>query len=275
MIKPLVFVAAVAAAAASAAAVLAAPSPDPDALTILRKAEAAARANPDPPFTVYNMHEIFIHHGRQFTYDYHVWYRADGKALMQNAETDRRGHHEQFFGYPFPSAPDNNILLYATPPPTPIPVVIAAPSPGESGKTAPPIIGVQAITANRYYSVTLVGSEDYQGHSVYHLALLPQPSVDEKTHPWKDLWVDAQTFEVWKAHARASGTKGPLTGAIEGTAEFQPVNGYWLLAHVTGYGEGRVGFISDSGQYEYYFSGFDFPTTLPEWYFDPNLFRHH
>ena len=273
--RSLLAVAIAAAASLGAAVVVADPSPPPDAVTILRNAEAAARANPDPPYTVYDMHEIFTHHGRQFTYDYHVWYRADGQGLMQNAATNWQGRHEQRFGYPFPFAPDINILLYATPPPTPMPVVIATPSPAESGKTPVPLIGVQAVTANRFYSVTLVGSEDYQGHGVYHLALTPLPSVDEKSHPWKDLWVDTQTFEVWKAHARASGTKGPLTGSIEGTAEFQPVNGFWLLSHVTGSGEGHMGFISDSGQYEYYFSGFDFPNTLPDWYFDPDKFRHH
>jgi hypothetical protein len=275
MIRPIITLAAAAAVILSGVVVAADPTPAPDALTILRKAEATARQNPDPPYIVYNMHEIFIHHGKQFTYDYHVWYRADGKGLMQNTYTDRRGHHEQRFGYPFPFAPDINILLYATPPPTPMPVIIVRPSPGASGKSPPPLIGVQAVTANRNYSVTLVGLEDYQGHSVYHLALTPLPSVNEKDHPWKDLWVDAQTFEVWKAHARACCTLGLLTGVLEGTAEFEPVNGFWLLSHVSGNGKGHVAFISDSGQYEYYFSGFDFPTTLPEWYFDPDLFRHH
>lgn len=276
MIRPLAFVLAIAVALFASAAVIAGPSPTPDALTVLRKAEAVARANSDPPYTVYDMHEIFIHHGHQFTYDYHVWYRADGSALMQNTATDRAGHHEQRFGYPFPFAPDINILLYATPAPTPTPVIVATPSPSASiGATPPPVILVQAITASRYYTVTLVGIEDYQGHSVYHLGLLPLQNVDEQTHPWKDLWVDAQTFEVWKAHARAGGSKGPLTGVIEGTAEFEPVGQFWLLSHASGYGQGRMGFISDSGQYEYFFSGFDFPDSLPDWYFDPNLFRHH
>lgn len=276
MIRSLAFALGVALAMFASAAVIAEPTPAPDALTVLRKAEAVARANPDPGYTVYDMHEIFIHHGHQFTYDYHVWYRADGSALMQNVATDRAGHHEQRFGYPFPFAPDINILLYATPAPTPTSVAVTTPAPSASvGATPPPVILVQAITASRYYTVTLVGTEDYQGHSVYHLALLPLPNVDEKTHPWKDLWVDAQTFEVWKAHARAGGSKGPLTGVIEGTAEFEPVGPFWLLSHASGYGEGRMGFISDSGQYEYFFSGFDFPDSLPDWYFDPNLFRHH
>jgi hypothetical protein len=251
------------------------PPPPPDAVSILRNAEKAARANPDPQYIVYDMHEIFVHHGKQFTFDYHVWYRADGKGLMQNAAKDRAGNHEQRFGYPFPSSPDANFLLYATPPPTPAPTSINLPSPGPSGATAPPLIGIQAITANRYYSVSLVGTEDYQGHSAYHLALLPLTGVDEKSHPWKDLWVDTNTFEIWKAHARANGSKGPATGALEATIQFEPVGPYWMISQASGDGEVHLGFISDSGHYEYYFSGFDFPDSLPDWYFDPGLFRHH
>ncbi len=255
---------------------MAAPAPAPDANTIFRQAAAVARANPEPPYAVYDMHEIFIHHGKQFTYDYHVWYRTDdGKALMQNVAKDWRGGHEQHFGYPFPFAPDINFLLNQTPPPAPAPPAIATPSPAASGATSPPLIAVQAVTANRFYNLSFVGVEDYQGHPVYHLALAPLPSVSEKDHPLKDLWVDTSTFEVWKARADASGTQGVLSGEIGGTAEFEPVNGYWLLSHVTGYGKGHALIISDSGQYEYYFSGYDFPISLPDWYFDPDLFRHH
>ena len=261
--------------ALSATSVGASPESTPDPNTIFRRAAAVARENPEPDYAVYDMHEIFIHHGRQFTYDYHVWYRtSDGKALMQNTVSDWRGGHEQHFGYPFPFAPDINFLLNQTPPPTMAPPTIAYPSPA-AGKTSPPLIGVQAVTANRFYNLSLSGVEDYQGRPVYHLSLTPLPSVSEKDHPLKDLWVDTQTFQVWKAHADASGSQGVLSGEIGGIAEFEPVNGYWLLSHVTGYGKGHALIISDSGQYEYYFSGYDFPNSLPNWYFDPDLFRHH
>lgn len=222
------------------------------------------------------MHEIFVHHGKPYTYDYHVWYRtSDGAGLMQNAVSDRYGHHEQRFGYPFPSSPDANFLLYETPPPTAMPAHFPSPAPLASGQTSPPVLVVAPVTASRYYTVSMVGIEDYQGHPTYHLALQPLPDVDQRAHPWKDLWVDTQTFEVWKAHADASGSKGPASGSIDATVEFEPVGPYWLIAQATGDGEVHLGFISDSGHYEYYFSGFDFPNTLPDWYFDPKLFRHH
>ena len=251
-------------------------TPTPNAVAILKAANAAARNNADPPYIVYDMHEVFVHHGKQFSYDYHVWYRtSDGKGLMQNAVADRRGHHEQRFGYPFPSSPDANFLLYATPAPTLAPPVVVMPSPQAHGATLPPVIGVQAITANPYYSVSFGGLEDYEGHPTYHLLLAALPAVDQRTHPWKDLWVDTRTYEVWKAHANASGSKGPASGSIDATVQFEPVGAYWLVSQATGDGEVHFGFVSDSGHYEYYFSGFDFPNTLPDWYFDPDLFRHH
>jgi len=251
------------------------PSPSPQStLTpddIFHKAIAATRNNPDPPYITYMMHEIFVHHGRTFTYDYRVWYRTDGKGLMQSASPTRNGQAETRFGYPFPSAPDNNILLYATPPPpsSPPPGPIGTPAPG----TAPPLLGVQPIVADRYYDVSLLGLEDYEGHPVYHLGL--RAVRDEDQHPWKDLWIDVRSFEVWKAHASASGRRGPMTGSIDFSVVFAPVGPYWMVASAVGDGEGHFGFIGDSGHYEYAFSDFGFPATLPDWFFDPKAFYHH
>src|SRR5215831_4706859 len=65
---------------------------------ILQRTEDALRMNPDPQYIVYKMHEIFVHHGKPHTYDYQVWYRTDGKGLMQNLAPGRRGKNETFFG---------------------------------------------------------------------------------------------------------------------------------------------------------------------------------
>src|ERR1700675_4839403 len=56
------------------------PSPTPTipggltALQIFRTAQRVARDNPDPPYMTYQMHEIFVHRGRPFNYDFRVWY---------------------------------------------------------------------------------------------------------------------------------------------------------------------------------------------------------
>jgi len=132
---------------------------------------------------------------------------------------------------------------------------------------------VEPVRSDRYYDVSLVGLEDYQGRRVYHLAL--RAVRDEQAHPWKDLWIDVSSFQVWKAHANASGSKGPGHGSVDATAEFEQVGPYWLLARATGDGEVHIGFISDSGHYEYTFSDFGFPTSIPDWFFDEKAFKRH
>ena len=255
----------------------ASPTPRPlESLTpdeILGRTEDALRQNLDPPYIVYTMHEIFVHHGRRHEYTYHVWYRTDGKGLMQSTSPGRRGRPETFFGYPFPSAPDNNILLYATPSPvSPPPAPVGTPPPGLAS-TPPPLLSHEAVHGDRYYVVSFSGLEDFQGHQVYHLTL--RAVRDENRHPWKDLWVDTQSFQVWRAHADALGAVGPLSGRAIADVEFAPVGLYWMVKQATADGQGRFGFISDSGHYEYYFSDFSFPMTLPDWYFDEAAFDRH
>ena len=256
------------------------PSPTPTApggltaLQIFSKAQRVAQANADPPFMTYQMHEIFVHHGHQFNYDYRVWYRYDGKGMMQDMAPGRNGGHEPRFGYPFPVAPDDNILLYATPAPrSTVPPPVGGPLPEASGKPTPAVLAIQTVSADRYYDVWFVGTEDLDGHHTFHIGM--RSINDDRNHPWKDMWVDTQTFEVWKAHASGSGSQGPAKGSIDADVWFGPVGDYWLITHAQGDGAVRLAFVSDSGHYEYYFSAFGFPNTLPDWYFDPALFKHH
>jgi hypothetical protein len=238
---------------------------------ILSRAEATLRANPDPPYITYKMHEIFVHHGKTHDYNYQVWYRSDGKGLMQNLAPGRRGRNETFFGYPFPSAPDNNILLYATPAPTTAPPPpVGTPAPGS---THVPVVEQVHASGDRYYVVSYAGLESYENHPVYHLTL--RAVIDPNKHPWRDLWVDTTTFQVWKAHADAGGSSGPLSGHAVAYVEFAPIGNFWMVKQATADGEGRFGFISDSAHYEYYFSDFGFPNTLPDWYFDEAQFDKH
>ena len=240
---------------------------------IMINAEKATRAHQHPYFITYQMHELFDHHWQREEYDYRVWYRGDGKGLMQNISKDRNGRAETYFGYPFPSAPDNDILLYATPDPALTPPPTSTPGPLPSGRTPPPVLTVQPVVGDRYYSVKLVGIEDYNGKPVYHLAM--HALRDERAHPFKDLWVDTTTFDVWRAHAHASGSKGPGNGTLDAFVEFEKVGSYWLIAHAIGDGEVHVGPFGDSGHYEYTFHDFGFPPDIPAWYFDKNEFKHH
>ena len=238
---------------------------------IMINAEKATRAHLHPQYMTYQMHEIFVHHWQREEDDYRVWYRADGKGLMQNISKDRAGRAETYFGYPFPSAPDNDILLYATPDPQLTPPPTSTPGPLASGATAPPVLIVQPVIGDRYYAVKLVAIEVYNGKPVFHLSM--HALRDERAHPWKDLWIDTTTFDVWRAHAHASGSKGPGTGTLDAMVDFAQVGNYWLIAHAVGDGEVHVGPFGDSGHYEYTFHDFGFPDSIPDWYFDAKQFK--
>ena len=129
------------------------------------------------------------------------------------------------------------------------------------------------MSGDRYYVVSYGGLEMYGTRPVYHLKL--RPVKDEQHHPWKDLWVDIDSYQVWKAHGDAGGSTGPLSGHATVDVEFAPIGNYWMVRQAMADGEGRFGFISDSGHYEYYFSDFGFPNTLPDWYFNEADFNRH
>ena len=249
------------------------PSPQETVLTaddIFHKAVLVTGDHRTPPFITYTMHEIFTHHGRRYDYDYRVWYRSDGKALMQNMAPDRRGRVETLWGYPFPVAPDINILLYATPPPdlgaspTPLPL------PSGSG---PPLLGIEPVRRDRYYDISLVGVEVYNGRPAYHLKL--RALREQHQHPFQELWVDALTFEVWKAYGMRSEHRGLASGSGDAYAEFVPIGSYWLVSHAGGHGQVRLGIVNDSAEYEFVLANFGFPDYVPDWYFDAKTFRYH
>jgi hypothetical protein len=240
---------------------------------IMINAEKATRLHAKPNFITYQMHEVFVHHGSRQEFDYRIWYRYDGAGLMQLTSKDRYGRAETHFGYPFPSSPDNDILLYATPDPALTPPPTLPPTPLVSGATMPPVINREPVVGDRYYSVKLAGVEIYNAKPVYHLTM--HALRDERAHPWKDLWIDMTTFDVWKAHANASGSQGPAQGNLDATVEFAPVGQYWLVQTAVGDGALHLGPFGDSGHYEYEFYDFGFPASIPDWYFDPKQFKKH
>ena len=242
---------------------------------IMVNAEKATRAHAKPYYMTYQMHEIFVHHGQRETFDYRVWYRADGKGLMQNIYKNRWGQAETFFGYPFPSSPDNDILLYATQDPQATPPPPPSPIPLPSGASPPPIISHEPIIGDRYYSVKLAGVDDYNGKPVYHLLLKPLRDPCANPWKWKELWVDVRTFDVWKAYTNLSCPRGLALGTGDALVEFGRVGRYWLVTNAVGDGAVHLGPLGDSGHYEYTFSNFGFPDTIPEWYFDPKAFKNH
>jgi hypothetical protein len=113
--------------------------------------------------------------------------------------------------------------------------------------------------------------EDVNGHQTYHLRL--QPRGDAAKHNLRDLWIDTQTHDLWKAHF--VGTYAPIpkapTSPTDVTVYFKPVLGCWVVAHALwNYDDPPVRF-----EFDLQVDELALPDTLPGWLFDDAAYRRH
>ncbi len=123
------------------------------------------------------------------------------------------------------------------------------------------------------YDVRLTGIESQDGHRLYHVTLRPLEHPEK--HNLRDLWVDVQTFDLWKV--RFIGVYSPDARQPKRTSEvtiqFAPVGGYWILSEAIW---SYAPFV-DSARYVYDVSmdNIAFPATLPDWLFDRHAYDAH
>jgi hypothetical protein len=110
------------------------------------------------------------------------------------------------------------------------------------------------------------GVENYRGHETYRLSFV---SSHPERPALRALWVDVTSSEIWKVNL-----SGSLPIALDDQprlAEFEielaPVDAYVVIDHVTWkYRYHEYAQYSDFFG-EYYYSGFQFPPTLPATFF--------
>jgi hypothetical protein len=113
--------------------------------------------------------------------------------------------------------------------------------------------------------------ENIDGRLAYHLTL--QPYDHPRQHNLRDLWIDAQTDDVVRAHF--VGTYAPVPKApvsdTDVTVSFREVLGHWVVTRaVWTYDNPPVSYTFDVQNDE-----LALPPTLPDWLFDPNAYRAH
>jgi hypothetical protein len=113
--------------------------------------------------------------------------------------------------------------------------------------------------------------EILDGRSAYHLRL--EPRRDPQKHNLRDLWIDAHTYDVLKAHF--VGTYAPVPGAplspTDVTVSFRSVLGCWVVTHADWtYQNPPTLFDFDVTSNE-----LGLPATLPDWLFDAAQYERH
>lgn len=113
--------------------------------------------------------------------------------------------------------------------------------------------------------------ENVDGHQCYHLTL--HPNDDPEKHNLRDLWIDVQTYDLWKAHF--VGKYRPVPGApispTDVTVYFRNVVGCWVVAHaIWTYQDSPISYKFDVTTDE-----IALPKTLPGWLFDQSEYDQH
>lgn len=253
-------------------------APALEATAIYDRARATVAARTIPPFIAYTQYAAFERRGKIRAEHARVVLRmSDGKANIT----------------PIPDSPRDRIdtrptvqdrpLVYPT---TSFGLVKRrsgeAPSAYESSSTpepepasspgAPHVIG-RVVSTSRDYDPTLLGTEPLAGARVYHLKLVPR--FDPRHHPIRDLYVDTATFDPRRIAIEVWAAKGPVRSRPTVTVDFAPVEGTWLIAHATMDFVLRLAFLSYAGSAEFRTSDISFPTTEPDWMFNPKLLADH
>ncbi len=155
-----------------------------------------------------------------------------------------------------------------------------APSSNDGVVMQPDLAGLKTIatvTAVAQPAYTIAGAgesaqiEDVDGHKTYHLRL--DPRSDPEKHNLRDLWVDVDTFDVWKAHftGRYRPTPKAPVSPTEVTLYFKNVLNSWVVSRmVWNYLDPPTSFDFDVTTDE-----IALPATLPDWIFDASAYRQH
>lgn len=88
-----------------------------------------------------------------------------------------------------------------------------------------PVIGRVRVTGGDYEPV-LIGEEMVDDHPVYHLALTPLHDSDQNR--LREMWVDKETFNVWKLVSEGIFPGGPAS-SVSWTVSFIDLHGHWLI----------------------------------------------
>ena len=99
------------------------------------------------------------------------------------------------------------------------------------------------------------------------------PIRDPERNRLREIYADRNTFELHKVVAtdKLFIEPGNKIYPVIFTITLQPLDGIPVVTHIHGIVGG--GYDGDGQQVDYDFKDIQFPTTLPEWYFDPHRLR--
>jgi len=100
---------------------------------------------------------------------------------------------------------------------------VAASDTGSSLQT----LAVTRAVARYPYDVTFAGTDTLAGRAAYHLRFAPRS--DAQRYPVREVWIDAESFDVRKIVAREVEHAGLIAVPFTLTVEYAEAGPYWLV----------------------------------------------
>lgn len=224
------------------------------------------------------------------SYTFHVWERTTDKAALGRQVSYLGGTGQiswegppEFMRPQFNDvdAPPGHPELADPGPPTadlfqPAPAqrhpIAWIPTPEPAASPAPPVIARAQVLFNLDYFVDSVGLKD----GLLHVTVTPRR--DPERNRLRQLWVVPNTFELTKVVAEDhfevcyAGNICRFYPATF-TISLNQVDGVPVITQVRAVVQG--GYNGDDRTVDYAFEEINFPTSLPDWYFDPTQYAQH
>ena len=235
------------------------------------------RALPRRHFATYDADFVYTLHGKRKERKQHIAFRYhDGRCLVVGVPLDSRDRPDKpqitdrCFGPDFSFAFVQQRLGGFKNAPIEIPTLAPTEEPTVQPSGAPATIALVRTRA-RPYDVTFVGYETKDGKNTVHLALV---AIDHPAdHILTDMWVDPETLGV--VHLRAEAATSPRLARIILEAFYDEDGTTQVLNSVIGYVKLQALLIRVGLDFQYRQSNFDYPDSLPDWYFDKASYDAH
>ena len=235
------------------------------------------RSLPREHFATYDTDLVYVLSGKRKERKDHVAFRYhDGKCLVVGVPLDKRDRPDKTqitdrcFGPDFSFAFVQQRLGGFKNAPIEIPTVSPTETPAPRASGLPSEIG-KVKTRTRPYDVTFLGYETKDGKNTVHLGLtaLYHPA----DHLLTDMWVDPATLGV--VHLRAVAVANQKVARVTFEAYYEEDAATQVLTTVKGYVKAQALLAKIGVDFVYVQSGFEYPDTLPDWYFDQTKYDAH
>ena len=267
-------------ATANAAVATPVPLPSPERLLYLIRRQFRSH-RPPPPYVTYTLvRKQTLDDGYPDlvnSYTYHIWCRtydraALGRRVYRGSSRGTLEFLRPSFNEPWDPGPPTADLFESAPARPHSNPLTFVPTPEPTG-SVPPVIASVSVMGEFDYRVTQVATEG----NVTHVWLVPRRDPDRNR--LRELFVESKTLELQQVVAtdKLYDEDSHHVYPMMFTVTMGSMQGIPIVTHIHGTPtyEADADYLGKDATVDYDFNDVTFPSSLPQWYFEPRSYAGH